>query len=461
MQKRIGIIGGGFTGTMTAVQLIRHATTPCEIWLINSGHALNKGVAYAPFSDKLILNVTAGKMSAFPDIPDDFLQFVIRKQIYPQVDSSLISEAFLSRSVYGEYIKEVWENAQTLAQNKQITLHIVEDTAVALHKKEQKIHLSFSQSAEVVLDACVIATGNHLPKHPPIENMDFYQSKRYFQNPWKGNTVENLPPDLPVLIIGNGLTMVDIIIGLRSQHFKGEVYAISPDGFNILPHRHSGVKYTAHLEEMQQAQSLLERLRIVHKHVKIVRQFGITAEPIIEALRPISQTIWTALSTAEKGVFLNRLRHLYGVARHRIPLHIYDNLQKQRIAQSLHIISGKILNMKENGGEVEVEFWDKKTRSQQVLTVSRVINCTGPETDLRKVNNPLLNQCMQDGIITQDVFSLGIRTHLPSFKVYDNEGNLHENIFTLGVNLRGELWESTAVNELRQQAMQLAKGGIV
>ena len=32
----------------------------------------------------------------------------------------------------------------------------------------------------------------------------------------------------------------------------------------------------------------------------------------------------------------------------------------------------------------------------------------------------------------------------------------HSNLFTLGSNLKGELWESTAVNELRQQANAIA-----
>jgi uncharacterized NAD(P)/FAD-binding protein YdhS len=77
--KKIGIIGGGFTGTMITVQLIDKSTEQCEIILINERETLNKGIAYNPYSDKHLLNVITGKMSAYPDNPDHFLDWVMQK----------------------------------------------------------------------------------------------------------------------------------------------------------------------------------------------------------------------------------------------------------------------------------------------------------------------------------------------------------------------------------------------
>jgi uncharacterized NAD(P)/FAD-binding protein YdhS len=70
--EKIGIIGGGFSGTMIVVQLIDKLTVPCEIILINEKETLNKGIAYNPYSDKHLLNVNTGKMSAYPSNPDHF-----------------------------------------------------------------------------------------------------------------------------------------------------------------------------------------------------------------------------------------------------------------------------------------------------------------------------------------------------------------------------------------------------
>ncbi len=57
----------------------------------------------------------------------------------------------------------------------------------------------------------------------------------------------------------------------------------------------------------------------------------------------------------------------------------------------------------------------------------------------------------------QDHLKLGIKTDATTFQLVNSEGKNHSNLFTLGSNLKGELWESTAVNELRVQAEKLAE----
>ena len=91
------------------------------------------------------------------------------------------------------------------------------------------------------------------------------------------------------------------------------------------------------------------------------------------------------------------------------------------------------------------------------LQVSSIINCTGPETDLSRVPEHFLHACLNEGIISQDPLKLGISAETTTYKVKDQKGNTKHNLFTLGSNLKGELWESTAVNELRLQAEKLAE----
>jgi uncharacterized NAD(P)/FAD-binding protein YdhS len=457
MRKKIGIIGGGFSGTMTAVQIIKNATSPCDIYIVSEKEELNKGIAYNPYSDKHILNVITGKMSAFPDKPDDFLEYAIQKEENKRIDKALVSNSFLSRKLYGEYLCHKWKEALEEASAKNIAVIEINDTLTKLDKTARGITLNFHHTPNFDVDFCVIATGNQIPKNPAIKNTAFYSSTNYFQNPWKLDSVNNIESDKPVLIVGNGLTMVDTIIGLKEQNYKGEIYSISPNGFNILPHRHSGMKYTAHLDEISEDTSLYSLFQIIHKHIKIVREFGISAEPIIDALRPMSQKIWRNLSIDERKIFMARLRHLFGVARHRIPLHIYDKIQKWRIEGNLHIKSGKIIDIIEENNRIRVEFFDKKMNKNQTIEVSRVINCTGPETNFSKLEDHFLSQCLQSGILAQDELKLGIKTNVDTYQVIDANQKEHNNLFTLGSNLKGELWETTAVNELRQQAYELAK----
>ncbi|MGL2965023.1 FAD/NAD(P)-binding protein [Flavobacterium sp. XGLA_31] len=453
--KTIGIIGAGFSGTMTAVQLIEKSTTPCEIIVINERETLNKGFAYNPYSDKHLLNVIAGKMSAFPDNQDHFLDWVMERESFSDKDRTLIANSFLPRKLYGEYLVSVWNTYLKIAQTKNITVTVIDSFVVDLDPREESVQLWLDNNQMLTVDECVIASGNLVPRNPRIKNPDFYQSPNYFQNPWKADSVQNTNPDLPVLIVGNGLTMVDTVVGLMEQGFKNDIYSISPNGFNILPHRHNGLKYTKLIEELREDMSLFDLVKLVHKHIKAVREYGATAEPVIDSLRPFTQNLWKRFSTEEKSIFMSRLRHLWGVARHRIPIHTHDKLQQLRIDGKLKISSGRLLNFTEDQNVITVEYFDKKEHVVKTLKVSRIINCTGPETDLMNVEKSFLKNCLLKGILTQDSLKLGIVTNTDTFQIINAEGKTHSHLFTIGGNLKGELWESTAVNELRRQAENL------
>lgn len=454
--KKYGIIGAGFTGTMTAVHLINHSIEPCEIILINENATFNRGIAYNPYSHKHLLNVIAGKMSAYSDRPEHFLEWLMQKETFKNKEKTLIANSFLSRRIYGEYLCSIWKEATKVAEAKQIKLILIENFVIDLDVSNS-IYLSFENGLKLSIDYCVIATGNHIPRNPKIKNMSFYDSPKYYQNPWKIESVKGTKNKLPVLIIGNGLTMVDSILGLLEQGFKGEIYSISPNGFNILPHRHNGLKYSKLVEELKEDFNIYELFQLVNKHIKIHRDYDVSADPVIDSLRPHTQKIWKSFSDKEKELFMSRLRHLWGVARHRIPLHSHNKIQQLRIDGKLHIISGKIIDIIESVDFATAEYFDKKNNEVRKINVSQVINCTGPETELINLDRSFLKKCLLKGILQQDKLKLGIKTDTDSFQVINFDGKPHTNLFTIGVNLKGELWESTAINELRVQAEELAK----
>ncbi|HLW31814.1 MAG TPA: hypothetical protein VKX40_06105, partial [Aequorivita sp.] len=275
--------------------------------------------------------------------------------------------------------------------------------------------------------------------------------------PWKIESVKDIKKNLPVLIIGNGLTMVDSVLGLLEKGFKGEIYSISPNGFNILPHRHNGFKYSKLTEELRDEMTLYDLVNLINKHIKTVREYGVSAEPVIDSIRLQTQKIWKSFTDLEKEIFMSRLRHLWGVARHRIPLHSHDRLQHLRIEGQLHIASGKIIDMIESKDFISVQYLDKNENKTREIHVSRIINCTGPETDLMDTDKSFLKNCLLKGILTQDKLKLGIRADTETFQILSSTEKPHRNLFTIGSSLKGELWESTAVNELRGQAEKLVK----
>ncbi|HSY75553.1 MAG TPA: FAD/NAD(P)-binding protein, partial [Bacteroidia bacterium] len=361
------------------------------------------------------------------------------------------------RILYGEYLNEIWAKA-VVDKREDVELNVLDDAAVDVEIGEDMVMVLMKSGKNVSANKLILATGNAEPKDPSIPNIDFYKSSNYFRNSWKKGSAANVRPDKDVLIIGNGLTMVDTVLGLIENGFTKTIYSLSPHGFGILPHRHGGINYTGLSQELKEPYTLTNLVRLTHKHIRIVRQLGLSAEPIIDSLRPHTQNIWQSLSLKERRYFLNsRLRHLWGVARHRLPVHTHDLIQNLRIQGKLVILAGNIKNIQEGKDGVLVSCYNRKTKTEESITVERVINCTGPDGNIKKSGNTVLQNMWKRGIATADPLELGINANPQSFSIIDKYGEKLPHVFTLGTNLRGMLWESTAVPELRIQAEKLAK----
>lgn len=450
--KSIAIIGSGFSGMMTAVHLIR-LNTIHKIILIDQKNVDGKGIAYNPYSKRQLLNVIGSKMSAFHDTPGHFVDWLKQHPNYKSTDEAILNNAFLPRHVYGEYLENIWNEHRSLHPD----LQIMQRKVVNVVKVNSAYVVELDNNQSLTVDAVVLATGNHLPRNPVISTPSALESRFYFQNPWSKQSVTTPDKNLPVLVVGNGLTMVDTVIGLYEQGYTGKIYSISANGFHLLPHRHPGIQYKALISELSGKKSLRELVQLFRKHVRIVRSFGVSAEPVIDSLRMYTAELWQSLSPEEKKYFMRKLRHMWGVARHRVPLHIHDWLQKLRFEQKLVVMAGKIEDMVERENGLKVTFRKKDESNSQQLLFGRVINCTGPESDFSKLNsNHFLHKLVEEGMIVQDDLKLGIQTNVNTFVVKDRNNNDVDGLFTIGSNLKGMFWESTAVGELRVQAEKLA-----
>jgi uncharacterized NAD(P)/FAD-binding protein YdhS len=455
MTNRIGIIGGGFSGTILVRHLVNQTNKKLDIILFNYTNKLSGGVAYNPKSKRLLLNVIASKMSAFPDQPNHFVEWCLKNGLAKENESSILASSFLPRAVYGQYLKDIWNETIEISRKNGHELNVFEEEEVQNVQKTNGAYNLKSKNYSLNVDFVVLATGNELPGNPEILNPSFFHSEYYHQNPWKIN-LSNFKNDQPILIIGNGLTMVDTVIELRENGFNQKIVSVSPNGFNILPHRNFTFEYKGLLTQISEKHSLLEIVTIFNQELKRLNEFGISAEPLIDSLRPNTQKIWKRLSLSEKRLFLKRLRHLWGVARHRIPFVSYDFIQKQQIENRLEILAGKIIDISVQNGIVHAEVFDKKRNTKIKHTFSNVINCTGPETNISRLGDCLLLNMLNEELIVQDELNLGIQVN-EQFQVIDKEGRTSSAIFAMGNLIKGVLWESTAINELRSQAKYISE----
>ncbi len=458
---KIAIVGCGFAGTMTAVHLIKKAKFPFELVMIGDRDSFNKGIAYNPYSKKQLLNVPAARMSAFQDKPDHFLNWISRQEPYSGIDKELVANAYHPRHLYGRYLNEIWRDIILSPESIKVRITIIGSLVDNLDISGNNIVLTLENRETITARYCILATGNFMPGNPDIPNTQFFNNPNYFRNPWQIDAVKNHDNQLPVMILGNGLTMADTILGLLENGFSNKIYTLSPHGFTTLPHLHHGLGYTAIREELLSRQDLAGLVRIVHKHIRVAKELGYSAEPIIDSIRPQTQQLWKNMIPREKRMFMARLRHFWDSARHRIPMHIYDFLRQLRDSGQLTQYAGRLIDISSGqNGTPTVIFSEAGQKTTKELQVSAVINCTGPSTDPMKADNNYLKNCLVKGIVVQDDLKLGILADPVSFEVINSRHERHENIFALGSLLKGVLWESTAVKELREQAEMVA-GGLV
>ena len=457
--QNIAIVGGGVAGISVAIQLIRQAKAGTALTVFDHSGRFGRGLAYQQRQVAHLLNVPAGKMSLDPKTPDDFLSWLIQQPAFAADEPAVLAQAYLPRALFGDYVTERWSQALASATQRGVHVQLCPQTVTALDLRDGKAPRLQVDCNWQVCAALVLACGNELPRHPPAL-AQLTQHPAYVQNPWSDTWLSKLRPDSKVLVLGNGLTMVDTLLSLRAAGLKSTVLSVSPHGYGMLPHRHPGLQLQQFSQALPEQASLRQLLHLFNRARHQVRRLGVSAEPLIDALRPHAQRYWQRFSPAEKMLFMRRLRHLWGVARHRVPLHLHDQLQQQRLYGLLEVRAGQVLTARAAGEQLLLQICSRVHRDVAEQTfdyrADLVLNCTGPEQDYRRLPNHLLYPAIADGTLTAGPLGLGLAADAVSLRVKTAAGAVQPAVYAIGSLLRGELWESTALHEIRQQAQQIA-----
>ncbi len=445
--KKITIIGSGATGTLLAINLIKHNNNqPIEINLVERKGRIGRGVAYSTATDYHLLNVPANKMGAFPDDLEHFYKWLTAK------DYDFFASDFVPRKFYGEYLRETF--CEVLKnKNPNVSLNLLDDEAVDVLVDDRHAQVILNSGEILYSDKVILAFGNFPPPHPRSENQSFIHSEKYFQNPWGAKIHYKIEPNDDVFIIGTGLTAIDTVLSLRNKSHKGKIFLFSTRG--LLPAVHKlGFVYPSFEEELNSQTRITDLLKIVRRHIKKAEKQHSDWRAVIDSLRPYTQAIWLSLPVAEKRYFMQHLSRYWNVARHRMPPECAEILDKLQAANKLLILKGRLKNIGTGeDGKFEVKFSTGGVENN--LSVDAVVNCIGSQSDFSKVENQLVKNLVDRGLIKPDVLKLGIDA-TPDGKTIAKGGTVSDKIFTIGTALKGILWESTAMPEIRAQTNRLA-----
>jgi uncharacterized NAD(P)/FAD-binding protein YdhS len=426
----VAIIGGGCSGTLQALQLLRRGA---RVALVERGETVARGVAYGTARPEHLLNVPVARMSAFPDAPDHFAEWMAERGLGAPAD-------FAPRSVYGDYLQFLLAEAQSEAGDR---LRLVRDEAVDV--EEERIFLT--GGGELVARHVILAPGNLAPSRPPYIPPELLASGAAMTDPWTGDISRDLDNADTVLLIGTGLTAIDAALTLDAAGFRGRVLGLSRRG--LAPRAHAaGHHGSPHSEPPpERGSQLVRRVRTE------AAQLGWRAA--VDALRPVTQRLWKRADVAERRRFLRHLRPWWDVHRHRIAPSIAQQVDRLVEEGRLTFAAGKILSVEATGRGALVTWRPRGEDAARSLDVARIVNCTGPEVEIGRAGDPLLNRLLATGRIRPDACRIGIDVD-EVWRVRGGDGRASETLSAIGPFTRSAVWEIVAVPDIRVQVQQLA-----
>lgn len=435
---RVIIIGGGFSGTLVAVHLLRQNRS-VQIDLIDQSLP-GRGLAYSTSYDEHLLNVPAVRMSAFGSEPMHFLDWLHAHGL-PLADPGL----FAPRKLYGTYLQDVLQaTARSAGPNSQLRHHVTEAVRISFNGLSATVFLQNGESLGA--DKVVLALGN------PASQGVAESLPGYFSSPWQSGALSGMRAEKDILLVGAGLTAVDAFLALVSQGHTGKIYMVSRRG--KIPQTHAPYRPLPDPFPSPETVSARGLLNTIRSRVRRAQTQGVDWRAVIDSIRPVTNDIWQQLTLKEQLRFFRHLKLWWDIHRHRMAPQIGAKVQDSLERGQLSVQAGRLqrLHAAESGLQAEVLL---RTGSRTFLNVERIVNCTGPDDDYRRTDNILVRHLLQTGYVVPGSLGKGLQT-TEQGELIASDGKPTEWLIALGPIRIGDLLETIAVPELRKQAEAIA-----
>lgn len=470
------VVGGGCSGVLATRELLRAGW---HVVLVDPGARPGRGLAYSTAAPWHLLNSPAAAMSADPDRPDDFLRWC--RQRDPRTGPT----DFVPRSWYGDYLTEVLRSADETAQGR---LTVQRGRVARIFEPSGNggpLTVLLADDVVIPADRVVLALGHPAPSAPARLDAAAARSGAYVADPWRPGALDDLPEG-PILLIGTGLTAVDVALTL-SNAGRHDLTAVSRHGLLPQPHRRPAAPASAAVAAQATAlspaagggvaaapapvpqvpsaqaaalvQAALPELLAGGSTAGLLRSLRRLAadtgdwRAVFDALRPHWDALWQSLPEPGRHRFLRHLARYWEVHRHRMAPAVADSITALRDSGSLRVRAAELCGIEAAAQGVRVVLRERHGGAITAPTFAAVVNCTGPGRLVE--SDPLVRALVAEGMARPGPYRLGLDTD-PHGALLRRDGSPHPALWTLGPTRRGVLWETTAAPEIRAQARALA-----
>ncbi|WP_122429133.1 FAD/NAD(P)-binding protein [Pseudomonas viridiflava] len=450
------IIGGGLSGTMLAVQLLRRPGKR-RILIVETREELGRGEAYSATEIGHTLNGNAARMSADADDADDLTRWLteyLANGGWPEAAAQRVpvAELFPPRGIFGLYVQQRLKEAQALGATRGSTVEHVRGEVVDV--QEQAVGVSATLADGRVLQGhfAVLATGMYAASRTPQRESSGLNAAAL--DPWDVNVMRELDPRARVLIIGSGLTMVDAVVSLEQAGHRGPIQVYSRHG--LLPHvRRQPPEWPDFLGQDHSIRSPRQLVRKVREQCELAIESGIDWQAPLDTVRANIGRLWNQATDRQRRQFVRHVRPWWESHHHRSPPPSAALVARLLKEGRLSIYAASLQGVSTLAGQVQITLRYRGDDQPSSIIGDALINSTGIEYDWRRVNRALPRQLLARGLIQPGPLALGIAADSRG-AVRDAQGRYSSRLFAMGPPLRGMWWESTAVNDVASQAKALA-----
>jgi uncharacterized NAD(P)/FAD-binding protein YdhS len=418
---RVLVVGGGAAGAITAVAVLRQAAAyperPVQVMVVERSAVVGPGLAYGTQESHHLLNNYASRMSAVEDDPQHLVRWCLERGM------RITPGTFLARRTYGRYLADLLDNepipiGSGLTRQQGEVVDIV-DTGTTYRA-------TTASGAVLSADVVVLALGNPPPRMPRSVAVD---ESRLLPDPWSPDLLDRVGDGDRVLLVGTGLTAVDVAAQISCARPAAHLTAMSRHG--LLPLRHLP-------EPPSPAPSFdgdVRSLRAVLAEVRRCLGAGADWRCLVESLKLVANDVWAALPGDDREQFARHVRRHWEVARHRMAPAMADVIDD--------LLAGGRLTLAVPA-EVDPASYDV------------VVNCTGPAPVTTPGWSRLVDNLAVKGMLWPGPFGLGIDIDSDG-ALLDADGVAARGMYAVGAARRGVEWEVAAVPDIRRQALRLAR----
>jgi uncharacterized NAD(P)/FAD-binding protein YdhS len=397
--------------------------------LIEGSGRAGHGVAYSTTEPAHLLNVRAEGMSAIADDPDHFARHFEAEGGHRR--------DFAERRFFGRYLRGILESAIGLGHSD-----VDRSSALQARFDDGLWHIALDDGRVIRTRALALAVGNQEP-----ERLSTFADAgdRYVNNPW-GYAARTAVRELAetqrsVLLIGTGLTMIDLALSLDAAGHRGRIVALSRRG--QIPRSHGDFEPAPVDYDALPSGNLIRLWRWLRR-----RSGEVGWRAAVDSLRPHSHLLWQSLGSEQQRRFLRHARPWWDVHRHRIAPQVADTIHAMIAEGRLEIAAGRTLHSRAIGSGIEVEIERRGGKSRFTEPFDYVINCTGPLHAMNRTSDVLLRNLLDTGAVRPDHLNIGVEV--------DERSRAGNRLWALGPLTKGRYWEMIAVPDIRGQAATVA-----